>query len=100
MGRKRKELRNVTGLTCLFEMITEFRNFVFAAVQDQFQYATVQTILVPPHFVCSEATALCKLPFSKQKLSQTALMQLQYLQCLRNVYDQITLLICRQMISC
>ena len=58
------------------------------------------------------ATALDKFSFSKQKSSQSASMQLQIamdveydvmmqcLHCLRNVYDRITLFICRQMISC
>ena len=71
----------------------------------------VQSVKVPPHFVCS-GYALGKLSFSKQKLSQSASIELQIamnifyilmmqcLHCLRNVHDRITLLICRQIISC
>ena len=72
----------------------------FAAVQDQFLCAKVQSILVALHFVCSgDGTRQIVTPPPK-KLNQSASMQLQTamnifhdpvmqcLHCLRNAHDQ------------
>ena len=85
----------------------------FAAVEDQFQCAKVQSILVPPHFVCSgDGTRQIVILKTKIKLVSINVAingitvnisydtMMQCLDCLRYVHDRVTLLICRQMISC
>ena len=115
MGQKQKELRNVTGQTCLV-FRHDYRILELRMICTLQRYKISFNVQKLSLFWCpltsfALVTALGKLSFLKQKLSQSKLIQLQIamsifydlimqcLHCLCNVHGRITLLICRAVVS-
>ena len=112
MGRKQKELRNATGLTCLV-----FRHD-YRILKLRMIFRSTRSVLMCkssvyfryPLLICfgngTRQIVILKAKIKPVSINAAAnrnehsLLNDLMMQCLRNVHDRITLLICRQIISC